>query len=352
MPPPSLIAILNDIFLGSLVNRPVQPVTLPADELMHGVAVEWWYFVGHLKETAIPANRFAFEMTALRLTSRISVPFDTCYVAVIDLAQQQYVSADRQSTSAYRQGTDWFALAFEPPLGQPGIWTIKGTTVPNLRYELDAAFQVPSTRQQRALRLTFTDTAAKPVLLHGNKGVVPIFGLEVGYYSRTRLAVSGGLTLDARHLLVDGDGWMDHEYGIADLANSRWIFIAAQLVTGEELCVVRLTNRNDGTLGLSYAWLVPTVGNPNERAVPVITPYGGVYDPGGYLLRNRIQVTFPTNGATFDLRVEPEFDQQRRVPTGETALPFVTFWEGAAKVLDYNTGASLGRAFLELAGYE
>jgi predicted secreted hydrolase len=351
MPPPSLIAILNDIFLGSLVNRPVQPVVLPRDEFMHGVAVEWWYFVGHLKETVQPANRFAFEMTALRLTSRIAVPLDTCYVSVIDLTNQEYVSADRQSASAYRQGTDWFALEFAPPLGQPGLWTIRGTSAPSLQYQLDAAFQVPSTRQQRALHLTFTDVANKPVLLHGNNGIVPIFGLEVGYYSRTRLAVSGGLKLDARLLLVDGDGWMDHEYGVADLANSRWIFVAVQLFTGEELCVVRLTNRNDGTQGLCYAWLVPVSGQ-TDRAVPTVTPYDGVYNPGGYPLRNRIEVTFPVNGAKFDLNVEPEFDRQRRVPTGETALPFVTFWEGAAKVFDHSSGQVRGRAFLELAGYE
>jgi predicted secreted hydrolase len=351
MPPPSLIAILNDVFLGSLVNKKVQPVTLPFDEFMHNVAVEWWYFIGHLKETANPANRFAFEMTALRLTSRISIPFDTCYLSVIDLPNQRYVSADRQSTGAYRQGADWFALEFDPPLGQPGVWKMQGTTSPALRYGLDAAFQVPSTREQRAVRLTFTDTANKAVLLHGDKGILPIFGLEVGYYSRTRLAVTGGLKLDSRCLLVDGDGWMDHEYGTADLANSRWIFIAAQLDSGDELCIARLVNRNTGAQGLCYALLVPAAGT-SEQAVPVITPYGPVYDPGGYPVRNRIQVTFPKNVVSFDLRVEPEFDDQRRVPTGEQALPFVTFWEGAAKVLDFTTLARRGRAFLELAGYE
>jgi predicted secreted hydrolase len=346
--PASLIQILNDVFLGTAENKPVPPVQLPKDEPLHDYPVEWWYFIGHLKETG-GADRFAVEMTALRLRPRLLPSFDTCYLAVIDLQAREYLSADRQSPGAYDFGTDHLRLEFPAPLAQPGPWTVDGWPTPApVRYMLEGSFSVG--RRQRAIRLRFEDQGGKPVLLHGTNGVLNVFGLEMGYYSRTRLAVSGGLKLDRRLVLVEGDGWMDHEYGTADLPNTRWIFLAIQLDSGDELCVYQMTRKDPLQVGVAHGHLVDAAKNLHRATVPpTLTPYGAPYGPWGYPLRNRVTVTFPAR--SFDLLIEPEFDEQRRVPTDEPALPFVTFWEGAAQVLD-TSRLRVGRAFLELAGYE
>ncbi len=346
---PNPIEILNDVFLTSTPSKTMTPIVLPADELMHEYPVEWWYFVAHLN-VAGSYEKLAVEMTALRLRARSLPAFDTCYIAVMDLKNQKYVSADRQSERAYDQGANHLLLRFPAPVGQPGEWRIEGAapTAP-IRYELEGAFQAG--REQRAVRLVFRDVANKPVLLHGNAGVLQLHGLDLGYYSRTRLAVTGGLKINGRHVLVDGSGWMDHEYGAADLPNSRWTFLAIQLDTNEELCVYRVERKDPPDPGVTFGYLVDS-GNNSTVANPVTMTAGGA--PWGtwkYPLTWDVNATFP-GGIVKSLRVEAEFPEQRRVPTGEPALPFVTFWEGAAKVIDLNNYNQVGRAFLEMAGYE
>lgn len=345
-----VIKILNDVFLGTAPQKPIQPVKLPADELEHSCAVEWWYFVGHVREQG-GSDRFAFEMTAARLRAAAAPPFDTCYLSVIDLQKKDYVSADRQSPYAYDENAGHLRLAYEPPLGQPGTWTIEGWDAPPaaVRYRLEAAFQAKG--KQRGISLSLVDKAAKPVLLHGKNGVLDLYGLDLGYYSRTRLAISGGLKIDGRSLLVAGDGWMDHEYGAADLPGSLWTFVAIQLDSGEELCVYQVGQKNPNQPGAPCGYLV-TSGKSVVVGAATLTPYGNPWGPWGYPLHQRVQLALTATGQFFDLLIEPEIEDQRRVPTGKAALPFVTFWEGAARVLDAKTKLPAGRAFLELAGYE
>ncbi|MFQ5667081.1 MAG: lipocalin-like domain-containing protein [Candidatus Binatia bacterium] len=341
------------VFPISGLGKPVLPVELPRDERLRDHMVEWWYFVGHLKDTS-SSDRFAIEMTAARLSLSPLRAIETCYIAVIDHANKGYLSADRQSLSAYDHEQDHLKLVFEPPLGQPDPWRIEGWTAP-IRYELDGGFRVRATPkavwEQRAVRLRFEEADQRPPLLHGKKriGIVSFFGLEMGYYSRTRLKLEGALKLNARHLLVDGAGWMDHEWGTGDLLSNRWTFIAVQLDSGEDLCVYRVDKRVAKQGGPTFGYVVDaTEARYTNKAK--ITSDGTVWGPGNYPLRNRIELDFGL-GKRFDLWVEPEFEDQRRVPTGERALPYVTFWEGAAKVLD-QLGNQVGRAFLELAGYQ
>jgi hypothetical protein len=146
-------------------GKRVHPVLLPANEEVMDHPIEWWYFICFL-DGPQATDRFALEMTAARLSVAPLRAIETVYLALIDLHAREYVSADRQSMDAYQPGLGRVCLRFEAPFGQPGDWTLDGFTVPNLRYEMEAAFAVstPNTSalQQRAVRLTLTDTAAHP----------------------------------------------------------------------------------------------------------------------------------------------------------------------------------------------
>lgn len=344
-----MIDVLEDVFVSGAPGAPVTPVVLPKDERMHEVAVEWWYFVAHLRAQG-GTERFAIEMTALRLRPRWLPPLDTCYIAIIDLKNQRYVSADRQGERAYDQAAAHLRLLFPAPVGQPGDWRIEGWSGPNqaVRYELEGSFQVD--REQRALRLAFVDQAKKPVMLHGTQGVLHLHGLDLGYYSRTRLAVSGGLKIDRRTLLVEGDGWMDHEYGAADLPSSRWTFLAIQLDSpSEELCVYKVERKDGSSPDALHGYLVDAAKQTAAASSVTLTPSGTPWGAWQYPLHWNVTAVFGPR--TITLTVAAEFAEQRRVPTGEPAMPYVTFWEGAAKVSNAY-GQPVGRAFLEMAGYE
>jgi predicted secreted hydrolase len=255
---------------------------------------------------------------------------------------------------AYDSGADHLRMLFAPPYGQPGDWRIEGWAPPGQRvtYEIEGAFSVQlgsSTMRQRAIVLQFTDTAAHQPLLHGTAGVIDFFGLQMGYYSRTRLDVQGMLKIDARYIPVSGFGWMDHEWGTADLPGSRWTFVAIQLDSGEELCAYRVDRRQEGTKGKPYGYVVD--GGNVEPTNDVIIDALVISQPYGYPTSYRVRLTFDS-GRSDDLQIDAEVPEQRRVPTGEVALPFVTLWEGAATVSDFISKAPLGRAFLEMGGYE
>ena len=344
---------------GAAPGKAVLPVSLPKDERLQDYMVEWWYFIALLTEDGT-TNRFAVEMTAARLTLSPMRAMETAYIAVIEPGAAQpenrYVSADRQSMDAYDSNATHLRMRFAPSYGQPGDWRIEGWALDNtpVRYEIEGAFAVEeadtSTIRQRAVLLEFRDSAAHPPLLHGNAGVIDFFGLQMGYYSRTRLTVQGVLKIDARIVPVSGLGWMDHEWGTADLPGSRWMFVAIQLDGGDEICAYRVDRRREGTQGVPYGYVLGQKPEMAEKDKVVISSLG-VLDPYGYSLAWRVQITFPS-GRTEDLRVEAEFPEQRRVPTGELALPFVTLWEGAALVSEFATGKRVGRAFLEMGGYE
>jgi predicted secreted hydrolase len=340
---------------GASPGKPVTPVVLPDNEVLQDYMVEWWYFISFLDGPS-PSDKFAVEMTAARLSLSPLRAIDTVYIAVIDRVAQQYVSADRQSMSAYQFGLNRLSMRFDPSFGQPGAWCIDGWTSPALRYEISGAFAVPisdrSALAQRAIELTMTDGVSYQPLKHGPSlnGVIPFFGLEMGYYSRTRLDVAGHLKLDDRIVPVSGSGWMDHEWGTADLPGSRWTFCAIQLDSGIDLCAYRVDRRFEGTVGPTYGYRV-SGGGVELATSATIVETGPVWADYGYPLEYDVTLNFVAGGP-LTVRVTADFQEQRRVPTGEIAMPFVTLWEGAATVKNPTTLAVIGRAFLEMGGYE
>jgi hypothetical protein len=121
-----------------------------------------------------------------------------------------------------------------------------------------------------------------------------------------------------------------------------------QLDTGDDLCVYQVARKDPADPGVPHGYLA-RAGGTHVATSTTITPYGSPWGVG-YPLQQRVELTFP-GGQSFDLNVQAVFNEQRRVPTGKAALPYVTLWEGAASVLDHATNAPQGRAFLELAGY-
>lgn len=345
-----------DIFPMKGMAKPVQPVVLPRDERLQDHLAEWWYFIA-LLENDSKTRKLAVEMTAARLSVPPMRAIETCYIAVIDIDAKRYRSADRQSMTAYDYSSPHLKMVFEPPYGQPDDWVIEGFAPADgtSKYQLDGGFRVRPTKkdpwEQYAVRLDFEDKTPRVPLKHGAKldGVIGFFDFQMGYYSRARLNVKGALKLGTKHELVDGYGWMDHEWGLGDLLSNRWIFIAIQLKSGEELCIYRVDRRDGSEIGKTHGYFVDATDL--EYADSASIDVTGTWGKAGYPLWNDISLVFKGR-PPYNLKVHPEFEDQRRVPTGEMTLPYVTFWEGAAQVLEADGVTPAGRAFLELAGYE
>jgi len=151
------------------------------------------------------------------------------------------------------------------------------------------------------------------------------------YFSFTRLAASGTITIDGEEFEVSGTTWMDHEYGYFGGGDSsdrvRWLLQDMQLDNG-------YTISNAGIIGEGYK---PEIG-------VAVDSYATIQDDKGHLYYVASKVTpvgelwtSPTSGNAYaqQFRVQiPSFGADLtvtvRLADQEFALPSASVYEGIA----------------------
>ena len=174
--------------------KPATSVSLPNDEGAHDAPVEWWYFNGHLTDDT--GNRYSYHFVTFQTEAAKSVTPHLLQIIWADHAKEVQLNAEKPAL-----------LTAKPTPGQFDIsvagWQMRGD---GDKYEL--TFDIG----QYGVDLRATST--KPAALHQDTGLVSLGRAGYTfYYSRTRLEVSGTLTLAGRRLSVNGVSWMDHQWG-------------------------------------------------------------------------------------------------------------------------------------------
>lgn len=330
---------------------PDRPVRLPADHASHPeYKTEWWYYTGHLD--GADGRKYGYELTFFRQglntkadpRSRWSI--DHVYLAhfaVTDVDGKRFRYAERLNrgglgvagarTDRYEVwNDDWRATADG-----------KGTT-----HRLEAA--------DKDMAIDLTLVSRKPPVLHGQSGYSRKGACDTcasHYYSLTRLAATGTLTLDGRQILVKGSSWMDHEFssGLLQPEQRGWDWFSLQFDDGTELMMFQL-RRKDGTLSAesSGTWVeVDGSTRPLSRDEFTVTPRRRWRSPAsGAEYPTAWQVTVPSRSLTLD--VDALLDEQELLTEGSTR---VTYWEGAIAVKGKRGDKAVtGRGYVELTGYD
>jgi predicted secreted hydrolase len=169
------------------------------------------------------------------------------------------------------------------------------------------------------------------------------------YYSFTRLATSGTLTLADRTLRVQGESWMDREFGSSQLGADQagWDWLGLRLKDGRDVMLYILRDRR-GEANFRKATLVSAAGNATYlsdsawslRATQTWkSPHtGGVY-PSAWVLE------IPAEGVR--LEIVPMMADQEDVASRSAGLHY---WEGAVRALGVG-GSEAGEGYVELTGY-
>ena len=308
---------------------PFRPVSFPLDEAPHDNLTEWWYYTGHLFTEA--GARYGFEFVIFQVIRGEYPVVYVAHMAVTDGSRERFWHDQRGrlgSQIGKRDGVDLDVAGWrlQAALGEDAI-VARGD---------EYGFE---------LRLR----ATKPPVLHGGIGYFS-FG-PVGdsyYYSRTRMAVEGTLYDGETALPVQGQAWMDHQWGDF-LVVGGWDWYSLQLADQTELMLF-FTRAPDGTAGLTWGTYVEVDGSTRDLAAPEFTvaptgnwtsPHtGGVY-PSGW------QVAVPSLGLALDLA--PTLADQELVTTATTGL---AYWEGQVAVNGTRDGHPLdGLGYVELTGY-
>ena len=341
---------------GYLVPQPDFEPQLPRDLGAHpGYAIEWWYWVGHLK--AVNGSReFGFQSTVFRLEGDATtiqskmqqVPLGTqqlfmAHVALSDFNTSRHVHAER----IFREG--WQAQASTKTLDlRVGPITASWNVAEEL---MEKELALPEGRMLK-IRLR----PLKPLVVFGERGISRKGASPSAvswYWTYPRLAITGVLIEGGQRIEVSGIGWMDHEISSSQLSSNLvgWDWAAIQLDDGTEVKVYRLrTEEGDSDPWSPICW----IDSKGKTSCAYAKDFNwstsstwksdrtGIRYPNEVILR----ALHPNTGKEVIYHLKPSFDAQEFV--GNRANN--AYWEGACMVFD-ESNRRIGNAYLELVGY-
>ncbi len=321
--------------------------SFPADHGPHpDFKTEWWYFTGHLE--AAEGRRFGFQLTFFRQAIQPEMPERSSTWATRQLYLAHFALSDIDGG-----GFHAFERLSRGAAGLAGaggrafrVW-LEDWSVESIG---DETFPVRLRASDGEVSLELTLENEKPPVFHGEdglsrKGAAP--GNASYYYSLTRLASTGRLTLDGRDMPVSGSSWLDREWSTSVLADNQvgWDWFSMQLDDRRELMVFQLRLDDGGIDPISHGSLVSADGS--TRALELAdyhievtdtwrSPHGAVY-PAGWRL------TVPSE--QLQLELEPLLADQ------ELDVSF-RYWEGAVGARGSAAGQPVaGHGYVELVGY-
>jgi predicted secreted hydrolase len=198
--------------------------------------------------------------------------------------------------------------------------------------------------------LSLSLEAQKPPALHDTDGWIDFDGAGGSYYySRTRMAATGTLSLDGTSQGVVGIAWFDHQWGDFIAVGGGWDWFAVDLEDGTDL-TISLVRDTAGSPVLTYGTLVDRAGAAHHLDADAFSvtstarwtsPASGVDYPA------RWHIEIPGEQLTIDL--EPTVAAQELDTRASTG---VIYWEGSQRVSATRDGRPVGgEAYVELTGY-
>lgn len=334
---------------GFLAARPGYLWQFPRDHGAHpGYRTEWWYYTGHLESDQ--GELFGYQLTFFRVALSPSPAPRTSAWAADTVYFAHFALTDGPGRRFhYRERA------------QRGALGLAGAAADRLHVWVDdwqATAQgedIRLTAQDEGLALDLTLTPLKPPVLHGDGGYSrKAAGTDHAslYYSLTRLATRGTLTINGRRLQVTGESWMDREFSSSQLAphQAGWDWFALQLDDGAELMLYHLRLTDGGVDAASSGTYVDPQGRSRHLAREDfrITATGhwrsamsGARYPAAW------EICLPALG--YELSLTPTLPDQELRTTGSTRI---TYWEGQVRVRGRLKDAPVtGRGYVELTGY-
>ncbi len=324
----------------------------PRDHGSHeSFRTEWWYYTGNL--STADGRFFGYQLTFFRrgvppdqvktFPSKWSIAqVYLAHFAVTDLSNKQFHYAEKISRAGLgKAGAD---------AGRLHAWIDRW----------DA--EMPQISRHHRLRAANGEIAieldlapAKPPVIHGSGGISRK-GAEPGqashYYSLTRLATTGRLTVGKDSVDVTGTSWMDHEFGSGELGKDLvgWDWFSLQLDDQTEVMLYRLRRADGSADPASSGTLIDREGQgrhlaQNDFTLEPVSYWTSPASKARYPQRWRL--TIPSRQLSLEL--VPRMAEQELLTTRSTQ---VTYWEGAIVVNGASSGKPIrGHGYMELTGY-
>jgi predicted secreted hydrolase len=334
--------------------RAYEPISLtfPLDHGAHPqYQTEWWYYTGNLADG--DSNQYGFQFTIFRSALTPSMPERASDLATNQIYMAHFALTDgpaniHYSFERFSRGAGGLAGA----VGEPefSVWLEDWQVTPSAPDTMHIQAQSTNEDGEKvAVDLHLRET--RPPVLHGDAGLSqkgPEAGNASYYYSLVGLETTGTITTRGRVVEVNGQSWMDHEFGTSSLSANAvgWDWLSLQLEDGTALMLARIRTAGGGAIGDFAGTLLRVDGSQKhlrnedfvlEALEEWSSPSSGIAYPSGWRL------TIPAYD--LELEITPLIRDQ------EMHVSYV-YWEGAANATGSMAGAPIeGRGYVELTGY-
>ncbi len=313
--------------LPAVSSPTTSAVKLPQDDAPHPDAnTEWWYYNGSLRTD--DGRNYGFHYVLFKFDFPFLPGINIAHLSITDHQMSTYVTDQHQIPAKPQPaGVDGFSFAIDG-------WTMTG---------FDGHDHLTASVGDFAFDLSLD--AEKPPVLHGGTGLIG-FGLagKSYYYSRTRMAVSGMLSVRGQEAPVAGVAWFDHQWGNFTVAAVGWDWFSLRFDDGSEAMLYMLRDED---------------GRPIENLGTYVTRDGleETLDEFDFLIQSTGTWTSPASGAEYpmgwtlkvpshniDIALKPVIEDAE-FDASSTTRNF--YWEGEVQI----NGSHTGQGFVELAGY-
>lgn len=318
-----------------------------------GYKTEWWYFTGHLESEQ--GRAFGYQFTFFRVGLLPQKPKLDSQWATNNLIMGHAALSDIETGRHYFSEVLFRATPFlggfgtypdallawsQGPVGTDEKWTL---------YWNGDAFDFAAVDKKQNLRFELNTHPKKPLIFQGPNGYSKKGAGESAasqYYSFTRLATEGTVTVDGETFDVTGESWMDKEFGSNQLAKNQvgWDWFSLQLNDGHEVMLYIL---RDTTQAIDYArgTVVAQDGKTDyltrdDFDVAVTAQWTSPKTQAVYPAMWIVKV----NGRTW--MIQPVMNNQENEGSLVGSL---FYWEGAVSV--FENGEKIGQGYVELTGY-
>ena len=319
----------------------------PRDHGAHpGARIEWWYATGWLTGTdALLGWQLTFFRSRTGVAGDLTGRFAPrqllfAHAAVTDVAAQRHDHAQRIARWSGDEALPEAHAARADTRVALGRWTF-------VRNAASGGYTAALPAPEAGITLDLQLTPSQPLLLQGDAGFSrkgPQPQQASHYYTQPQLAVRGRLRPGGP--LLDGHGWLDHEWSDELLAPGAvgWDWIGINLADGGALTAFQL-RRADG----SVVWAGGS-HRPAGGAVRAFTPDEVQFTAQRRWSSPATGASYPVDWAIttpagrFTLRAlldAQELDSRASVGT--------VYWEGLAELLAPG-GARAGLGYLEMTG--
>lgn len=307
---------------------------------------EWWYYTGNVATE--DGRRFGFQFTVFRraitpdtTTSNSEWRTNQVYLAhftVSDIEGNQFFHEERFS----REGAGLAGATVDPVYR---VWVEDW----EILAQNDDASLVNIQAQTEDFSINLLLEQIKPPALQGQGGLSAKSD-EIGnasyYYSLSRLATTGTITINNEAFSVTGNTWKDHEFSTSALGENAlgWDWFGLIFDNNTELMLGQIRLQDSGIEPAFGGMIIYPDGSTEYLASQSFTisstdtwlsPHTGAVYPSGW------DITVTTSQATFAFHVIP------LMPDQELADTDPAYWEGAVRV----SGDVTGYGYAELTGY-